>query len=106
MLIELRQYRCRPGQRARWVEFMDREIIPFQSSKGMVIMGSFTAEEDDDLYVWIRRFDDEAQRKEQYAAVYESDEWKESFVPRVLELIIREEIKVTRLNPTPGSVLR
>ena len=106
MLIELRQYRTRPGQRERWVRFMEEEIIPFQVSKGMVILGSFVGEEDDDLYVWLRRFDDETARKEQYAAVYESDHWKDVIAPQVPELLIREEIQVTRLVPTPASVLR
>ena len=54
MLFELRQYRILPGQRDTWVRFMEDVLIPFQVSKGMVIVGSFVAEEDDDLYVWIR----------------------------------------------------
>jgi len=106
MLIELRQYRTHPGQRERWVRFMEEEIIPFQTSKGMVIVGSFVGEEEDDLYVWIRRFDDETHRKELYAAVYESEHWKNVIAPQIPEMLDREKIKVTRLEPTPGSVLR
>ncbi|ETX03349.1 MAG: hypothetical protein ETSY2_33750, partial [Candidatus Entotheonella gemina] len=44
MFYELRQYRMRPGQRDNWVKCMEDEIIPFQVSKGMVIMGSFVGE--------------------------------------------------------------
>ena len=69
MLFELREYRVQPGQRENWVRFMEEVTIPFQVAKGMVIVGSFTGEEEDDLYVWIRRFDDEDQRKALYAAV-------------------------------------
>lgn len=69
MLFELREYRVQPGQRENWVHFMEVATIPFQVAKGMVIVGSFTGEEEDDLYVWIRRFDDEDQRKALYAAV-------------------------------------
>jgi hypothetical protein len=29
MFFELRQYRVKPGQRERWVKFMEEEIIPF-----------------------------------------------------------------------------
>ena len=57
MFFELRQYRTKPGQREKWVKFMEEEIIPFQVSKGMVILGSFVGQEEDDLYVWIRRFE-------------------------------------------------
>jgi len=104
--FELRQYRMRPGQREAWVKMMEEEIIPFQVSKGMVICGSFVGEEDQDLYVWIRRFDSEEQREQQYEAVYQSDHWKNDLAPRVGELIDREQIKVTRIEPTSKSVLR
>ena len=53
MFFELRQYRTKPGQREKWVKFMEEEIIPFQVSKGMVILGSFVGQEEDDLYVWM-----------------------------------------------------
>ena len=71
MFFELREYRTLPGQRENWVRFMEEEIIPFQVSKGMVILGSFVGEEEDDLYVWIRRFESEEERENLYAAVYE-----------------------------------
>ena len=106
MLFELRLYRMRPGQRDAWVTFMEEEIIPFQASKGMVIVGSFVGEQDQDQYVWIRRFENEEERVAQYAAVYESDHWKNNLLPRVTELIDREQIQVIRLQPTPKSVLR
>lgn len=105
MLFELRQYRAHPGQRDRLVEMMETEIIPFQVAKGMVIVGSFVGEEDPDLYVWIRRFDSEEQRITQYAAVYESDVWKDDFAVRIPEILDRESIQVTRLTPTATSVV-
>ena len=74
--FELRQYKIRPGKMAEWLEFMQNEIIPFQVSKGMVICGSFRGEEDESVYVWIRRFENEEQRVKLYADVYESDYWK------------------------------
>jgi hypothetical protein len=105
MLFELRQYQTYPGQRDRLVEVMEREVMPFQVSKGMVIVGSFIGEEDPDAYVWIRRFDDEAQRVAQYAAVYESDHWKNEIAPKFVDVLMREKINVTRLIPTPLSVI-
>ena len=105
MIYELRQYRTKPGQREKWVDFMEQVIIPFQVSKGMVIAGSFVGEEEDDLYVWLRRFDDEAQREKLYEAVYGSDEWTNEIAPKVGELLDREKIIVTRLEPTPKSVI-
>jgi hypothetical protein len=106
MLFELRQYRMRPGCRESWVRFMEEVIIPFQVSKGMVIVGSFVGEEDDGLYVWIRRFEDDQERERLYQAVYESERWKNEIAPRVPEMIDREKMVITRLTPTPKSVMR
>ncbi|HEX2275837.1 MAG: NIPSNAP family protein [Candidatus Tectomicrobia bacterium] len=106
MFFELRQYRTKPGQREKWVKFMEEEIIPFQVSKGMIIVGSFVGQEEDDLYVWIRRFESEDERKRQYEAVYESDHWKNVIAPQVPMMIDREAIKVTRLEATPKSMIR
>jgi NIPSNAP len=106
MFFELRQYRTRQGQREKWVKFMEEEIIPFQVAKGMVIVGSFVGQEEDDLYVWIRRFASEEERKRQYDAVYESDHWKNVIAPQVPIMIDREAIKVTRIEATSKSVMQ
>lgn len=105
MLFELRQYQAHPGKRDELVELMDTVIIPFQVSKGMSIVGSFVGEEDPNLYVWIRRFDSEAHREALYEAVYQSDEWVNDMGPKIPDLMSRETISVTRMNPTSSSAL-
>ena len=106
MFYELRQYRTKPGQRDSWVKCMEEEIIPFQVSKGMVIMGSFVGEEEDDLYIWIRRFENEEERKRLYEAVYESDHWKNVIAPKVPDMLDRDKIVVTRIEATPKSAIK
>jgi hypothetical protein len=106
VFYELRQYYVRPGQMERWVKCMEEEIIPFQVSKGMVIAGSFRGETDDSVYVWLRRFSDEAERVRLYDAVYQSAYWQETIAPRIPELLDREQMRVTRLVATPHSVLQ
>ena len=106
MFFELRQYRMRPGEEANWVNYMEEVIIPFQISKGMVILGSFVGEEEKDLYVWVRRFESEEQRERLYEAVYESDTWKDEIAPKIPDMMDRSQIKVTRLEATPRSVIQ
>jgi len=106
MFFELREYRTKPGQRERWVKFMEEVILPFQISKGMVVVGSFVGAEEDDLYIWIRRFDSEEQREALYAAVYQSDEWQNVIAPQIPEMMDREKIVVRRIAPTEKSVIR
>jgi len=103
---ELRQYKVLPGRMDGWVEIMEKEIIPFQISKGMVITSSFRGETDDSVYIWTRRFDSEVQRERLYKDVYESDYWKTQIAPRVPEYLDRSAIKVTRIVPTAKSVVQ
>jgi len=101
---ELRQYKVLPGQMDAWVRVMEQEIIPFQVSLGMVITGSYRGEADDSVYVWLRRFESEAEREALYKAVYESDHWKANIGPRIPQYLDRSAIVVTRIVATPKSV--
>jgi hypothetical protein len=103
---ELRQYHVRKGKMAEWLKLMEQEIIPFQVSKGMIITGSFRGEEDDSVYIWIRRFRNEAERKRLYKAVYETDHWKNEISPRVGNLLDRSKINVQRIVPTSKSTVQ
>ena len=102
---ELRQYHVRPGKMSAWLKLMEEEIIPFQVSKGMVITGSFKGETDESVYVWLRRFESEAQREALYKAVYETDYWKTKIAPRVPDCLDREKMVITRIVPTPKSTV-
>ena len=89
-----------------WLKVMQEEIIPFQVGKGMVIAASFRGEDDDSVYVWIRRFENEAERERLYDEVYGSDYWKDDVSPRLSSMLDREAMVVTRLTPTEMSILR
>ncbi len=103
---ELRQYKVLPGKLDAWVKIMEEEIIPFQVAKGMVITGSYRGETDPSVYIWMRRFESEEQRVALYAAVYELDYWKTQIAPRVPELLERSAAVITRIVPTPKSVVQ
>ena len=103
---ELRQYKVLDVQMENWLKVMQEEIIPFQVGKGVVIAGSFRGEDDDSVYVWIRRFENEAERERLYDEVYGSDYWKDDVSPRLSSMLDREAMVVTRLTPTEMSILR
>ena len=106
MFFELREYHTKPGKRAEWIKMMEEEIIPFQVSKGMVVVGSFSGEQEEDLYIWIRRFDSEEERVRLYAAVYETDFWKNEMSPRIGDLLDRSKMVIKRLEATPKSLIQ
>ncbi|MDT0460880.1 hypothetical protein RM550_35055 [Streptomyces sp. DSM 41527] len=72
----------------------------------MDVTASFVDGQDEDGYMWIRRFEDEAQSEALHAAVYHHDPWKNEIGPVVHGLLIAEKTVVTRVVPTPGSPLR
>lgn len=104
MFYEIRRYQIQPGRRDEWVRYMEEVIIPFQTEQGMSVTASFIDEEDPDGYVWIRRFENEEQRVALYAAVYDSERWKNEIGVKAKELMVSSH--VTRVVPTPASGLR
>ena len=121
--FELRIYEVYPNKMSDWVEFMNKEIIPFQEERGMEINGTFIMNSSDQFfqengerkmhsekkgstYVWIRRFLDQDQKKKLYKAVYESNEWVGYYRPKVSEMINLNSIIVHNLSATEMSLLK
>lgn len=104
--FEIRQYKIKPGKMDAWVDLMHSQILPFQTSQGMVFCGSYRGEEDDSVYIWIRRFESEAQREQMYKDIYESDTWKNTIAPQVVELMDREAMIVHRVTATGRSPMQ
>ena len=106
VIFELRIYRIKKGHRDEWVKLMDTTVIPFQVRRGMVIVGSFVSVDDDCQYVWIRRFENETERRRLYDAVYGSDEWRTVIRPAMGDMLIREKADIRLLEATPLSPLQ
>ena len=106
MFFELREYHTWPGKREEWAKLMDEVIIPYQVSKGMIVVGSFNGEQEEDLYIWIRRFESEEARVRLYAAVYENDFWKNEMAPLIGTLLDRSKTVIKRIEATPKSIIR
>ena len=121
--FELRIYKVNPGKMEEWVELMEKVILPFQTSKGMVVHGSFieksfdqfslndgyremNRDENRNNYIWIRRFENEAHKEKLYKDVYESEEWVNDIGPKVANLIDRNSIKIHNLTSTELSIMK
>ena len=106
MLYELRFYYIQPGMMDEFLHEMESVIIPFQLSQGMLVLGSFLDSEDEDCYVWLRRYKDEKEKKLLYDRVYGSEYWKNEIHPKINHMLIREKTQVNMLKPTPASILQ
>lgn len=102
-LFEIRQYQIQPGRMAEWVEFMETKIVPFITSKGMEVTAMFESLEDENRFIWLRRFENEAAKQELYEAVYQSEEWQTNFKPTVRSLVDVENAIVQNVSPTTHS---
>lgn len=103
MFYEIRRFITRSGCRDEWVRYMDQVVLPYQTGKGVDLVASFVDMEDDDAYVWIRRFDDDDSAARIGAALYQDPAWVEDIGPKVPGLLDVEKSVITRVARTPGS---
>ena len=73
---------------------------------GMTILGSFVGQEEDDLYIWMRRFESEEARERLYKVVYESDVWKNEIAPKLPDVMDRDRHVIRRIESTPVSAIQ
>lgn len=121
--FELRIYQVLSGKMDEWINLMEKVIIPFQVSKGMVINGSFVENSFDQFYlndeiremktfdnrnkyIWIRRFENQKHKEELYERVYQSYEWLNNIGPKVEKLIDRNSISVHNISSTQMSIIK
>ena len=99
MFVELYEYVIRPGMKAEWERFMTDRAVPYQTGKGMRILGLAWADADDTRFVWARAFESDDERERLYAAVYESSVWQSEMRPEVQRMAVIGSSRTTRLDP-------
>ena len=63
MIIEMRTYRTKPGQRTAFLEIFRSRSIPAHRALGMVISEPYVSVEDPDTFFFMRGFPDLASRE-------------------------------------------
>ena len=99
-VVELREYRIKPGKTKEWLDWMREEIFPYQISKGMNILDTYlrTDENGRDYFVWLREFESESYRQTIYLQTY-NDWWIKEVRPRVFSLIDEDSVSVKLIQP-------
>ena len=101
---EIRRYFAHPGRRDE-LQLMDELVLPFMTEQGMHITASFIDAGDPNAYIWMRRFDNEADRVARSRAVYEHPDWTTVLGPKVLALMDASAAAITEAIPTSSSPL-
>ncbi len=78
-IFEIRVYTITPGSMDAFVKWMEG-VTQWQESVGMHIVGQFATPQEN-RYVWIRKYADEASRRKLFAAVYGSGGMKQFGTP-------------------------
>lgn len=104
MFYEIRTEHAHPGRGAELAGYMAGTVIPLHEERGMHVVGSFNALDDEDAFVWIRRFEDDDERERVLEAVHQDPR-----CPAVVDTVsalTAESASTVRLVPTAGSPLR
>ena len=104
MFYEIRTEHARAGFGSELAQYMTETVIPLHEEMGMTVVGSFTVAGDEDAFVWIRRFEDDADRERVLDAVHGHPRCP--VVVDTVSALLREDETTVRLEPTSQSGLR
>ncbi len=104
MFYEIRTERARVGRGTELARYMDETVVPLHQERGMRVVGAFTVADDEDAFVWIRRFEDAADRERVLAAVHGDPRC--AAVVDTLSALSGGTASTVRLEPAPRSGLR
>ena len=99
MIVEVRSYRTKPGQRAEFVRLFEERTGPAQLSLGMRLIGPLLDLEDSNLVVWLRSFPSLESRDRMKESFYESRAWKEELESLVMPLLEGYSAVVCETSP-------
>ena len=94
MVVEMRTYTTRPGEREGFLEIFRTRSVPALRALGMTIAGPFPSIEDPDTFFFMRGFPDAESREPLKARFYESALWTEELEPLLMPMLARYEVVV------------
>jgi hypothetical protein len=74
-IVELRQYRLKPGRRDALIQIFERHFVEPQEAAGMTLVGQFRDRRRPDRFVWLRAFPDMPARHAALEAFYGGRVW-------------------------------
>ncbi|MET0134737.1 MAG: NIPSNAP family protein [Kibdelosporangium sp.] len=104
MFYEIRTEHAGSGLGPELARYMDETVIPLHQEMGMHVVGAFTVLGDEDTFVWIRRFEDAADRARIVDAVHRDPRC--AAVIDTVSALAGGTGSTVRLQPIPGSGLR
>ena len=86
-VLEIRQYRIAPGQRARFAQFFHDKTLGPQARHGITVYGQFDDLDDPNNFVWLRGFPNLIERDRRKSEFYRSALWLEELQDEAFSMI-------------------
>jgi NIPSNAP len=98
-------YTIHEGKREEFVKLFDEVLLPAQRQIGLEVLGQFISIDDQQTFLWLRRFDSQEERWRRWDEFYGSDLWRNRLGPRANPLM-KDSSNVIAVEPTPGSAIQ
>jgi hypothetical protein len=98
-------YTIHEGKREEFVKLFDEVLLPARRQIGLEVLGQFISIDDQQTFLWLRRFDSQEERWRRWDEFYGSDLWRNRLGPRANPLM-KDSSNVIAVEPTPGSAIQ
>ena len=98
MIIEMRTYKTKPGQRSQFLEIFRRKSVPAHAEIGMKILGPLLSVEDADVFFFMRGFPDLPSREPMKAKFYEGELWKSELENLLMPMLEKYDVVLVEDN--------
>jgi len=102
VFYEIRRERAKPGRGSDLAHWMAEVVIPIHTEAGMEVVGLFLDRDDEERFIWIRRFASDEERERVVDAAHAHPRFAADIEPLASELL-DGEAETTRLIPMPGQ---
>lgn len=87
MIIEVRNYKIKPGLRDQFIKLFESRAVPVQQSLGIKIFGPLLDLESPDVFVFLRAFPSMEERDRMKDLFYEGPIWKNELEALAMPMI-------------------
>jgi len=103
MIIEMRTYKTKPGQRDAFLAVFTAKSMPAHREIGMKIMGPFRSLEDADTFFFMRAFPDLESRQPMRDRFYGSPLWKGELERTLLPMLEKYDVVLVEADEDLGG---
>jgi hypothetical protein len=94
MIIEMRTYKTKPGQRSEFLETFCSKSVPAHKELGISLSEPFLSVEDPDTFFFMRGFPDLASRDSMKTQFYEGHLWKNELENILMPMLEKYDVVV------------